>query len=297
MTQIAEGMRFLHQRNIIHRDLKPENVLIDENGNAKISDFQLSIAKEVQDKKNRYKQVGTLIFMAPELILGQEYDEKVDIFSFAILCYEIYFETLKPYEDFDLDQFQDKIKQTPTIETNFSLEEEMALLKSKQRQREKEMKIDSQQQAVPAAIPDNSDHNIVFTPKLTNSLPKFSALSQNIEKSNNKKSVGSIPDFNFSFSPGGIDASISALSANASLNASNQTANISMYSSITSNGKKSKSMKGGIFNSSFVANNKNSVALALEVANDQTVRPKVLVFFFFIFFFCMKFSQKKNLNN
>ncbi|MES1913978.1 MAG: hypothetical protein MHM6MM_006119 [Cercozoa sp. M6MM] len=103
--EIAQAMEFLHfQCNppILHRDLKSDNILLAKDWTAKVSDFGLS--RFFQSRRGRrMTQVGTPIFMAPEVLLGENYDEKSDVFSFAIVMYEILCE-LEPYEELELMQ-------------------------------------------------------------------------------------------------------------------------------------------------------------------------------------------------
>ncbi|XP_077338956.1 rhodopsin kinase GRK1 [Lithobates pipiens] len=87
-AQIVCGMEHLHQNRIIYRDLKPENVLLDNDGNVRISD--LGLAVELKEKKNKIKgYAGTPGFMAPELLNGEEYDFCVDYFSLGVTLYEM----------------------------------------------------------------------------------------------------------------------------------------------------------------------------------------------------------------
>ncbi|XP_068124206.1 rhodopsin kinase GRK1 [Hyperolius riggenbachi] len=87
-AQIICGMEHLHQNRIIYRDLKPENVLLDNEGNVRISD--LGLAVELKEKKNKIKgYAGTPGFMAPELLNGEEYDFAVDYFSLGVTVYEM----------------------------------------------------------------------------------------------------------------------------------------------------------------------------------------------------------------
>ena len=81
-TGVARAMAHLHLQSppIIHRDLKPENVLVDDGYNAKLADF--GVSREV-DLTRTMEKVGTPLFMAPELLRREQYDEKVDVWSFG----------------------------------------------------------------------------------------------------------------------------------------------------------------------------------------------------------------------
>ena len=75
---------------MIHRDLKPENVLIDKNYKPHITDFGLSKIYESDHSRSQSMQgCGTPPYMAPEVITGNNFDTKADVYSFGILMYEV----------------------------------------------------------------------------------------------------------------------------------------------------------------------------------------------------------------
>ncbi|KAG7282501.1 hypothetical protein CRUP_020216 [Coryphaenoides rupestris] len=82
---IAAGMSYLHSMNIIHRDLNSHNCLVRED---KLLQGKLQAGLKRQDRRKRYTVVGNPYWMAPEMIHGKSYDERVDIFSFGIMLCE-----------------------------------------------------------------------------------------------------------------------------------------------------------------------------------------------------------------
>ena len=85
-------MSYLHFKNIIHRDLKPENILLDENYYPQISDFGTAFMFNDEEKRKKQEKeiVGTVIYSAPEIFIEEKpYTNKVDVYSFAIIAYEL----------------------------------------------------------------------------------------------------------------------------------------------------------------------------------------------------------------
>ncbi|XP_023318841.1 mitogen-activated protein kinase kinase kinase 12 isoform X1 [Trichogramma pretiosum] len=96
--QIAAGMRYLHEHKIIHRDLKSPNVLIAREDIVKISDFGTS--REWNEKSTRMTFAGTVAWMAPEIIRNELCSEKVDVWSFGVVLWELLSGEI-PYKDVD----------------------------------------------------------------------------------------------------------------------------------------------------------------------------------------------------
>jgi serine/threonine-protein kinase len=88
--QIAEALDYAHGRSVIHRDLKPENVLLDESGNAILSDFGLA---KVVNMTTNFTQtgivVGTWPYVPPEQWQGLELDHRSDVYALGIMIYEM----------------------------------------------------------------------------------------------------------------------------------------------------------------------------------------------------------------
>lgn len=88
IMQMFEALRYLHQRGIIHRDLKPDNVMI-ENGRVKVLDFGLATMHQ-QGLEPDDALVGTLAFIAPEVLNNQFARERSDIYAAGLIAYEIF---------------------------------------------------------------------------------------------------------------------------------------------------------------------------------------------------------------
>jgi serine/threonine protein kinase len=87
---IAKGMEFLHRNRVIYRDLKPKNIGFDEDGRAHIFDFGLSrIIPKGPDDRRLTGLTGTARYMAPEVARSDNYAFSADIYSFAIVLWEI----------------------------------------------------------------------------------------------------------------------------------------------------------------------------------------------------------------
>ncbi|NWF67675.1 MAG: protein kinase [Chloroflexi bacterium] len=89
-TQVARGLAYAHSKGVIHRDLKPSNILLDDAGNAYLTDFGL--AKLIESESQITKSgnvVGTPAYMAPEQLRGDPLDHRSDIYSLGIILYQM----------------------------------------------------------------------------------------------------------------------------------------------------------------------------------------------------------------
>eukprot|EP00261_Vitis_vinifera_P031002 XP_019072245.1 PREDICTED: serine/threonine-protein kinase STY8 isoform X2 [Vitis vinifera] len=84
---VCKGMGYLHQNNIIHRDLKTANLLMDTHNVVKVADF--GVARFQNQEGVMTAETGTYRWMAPEVINHLPYDQKADVFSFAIVLWEL----------------------------------------------------------------------------------------------------------------------------------------------------------------------------------------------------------------
>ncbi len=89
VIQVAEGLSEAHDKGIIHRDIKPANIMIDESFHAKIMDFGLAKLSDRTGLTRTGAAVGTVSYMSPEQIRGDETDSRSDIWSLGIVLYEL----------------------------------------------------------------------------------------------------------------------------------------------------------------------------------------------------------------
>lgn len=111
IRQLAETIQYIHNSGWLHLDIKPENILITEDNNLYLLDYDLA-------RKHHHKAVklrciaGTRSYIAPEIHLSKSADIRADVFSFGVVCYEI-LTGRRPFADFQ-SRLQYKINTTPT---------------------------------------------------------------------------------------------------------------------------------------------------------------------------------------
>ena len=105
--QLICTMAYIHSRGFVHRDLKTQNILLDKNLDMKMCDFGLTKLKsELNSGSGQF--AGTPCYMAPELFDRKYYDEKVDVFAFGTVLWEIYSQKI-PYINCDSAEIKQKV--------------------------------------------------------------------------------------------------------------------------------------------------------------------------------------------
>jgi hypothetical protein len=106
ISDIGEALEYAHLEGVIHRDVKPANILIDHRGRAKLTDF--GISESTNTIEESAPSLGTLRYMAPEQLEGKPADHRSDIYSLAVVLYEMLTGRV-PYSSSDLHGLRKKI--------------------------------------------------------------------------------------------------------------------------------------------------------------------------------------------
>lgn len=102
IRQMADVLHFIHHAGYLHLDFKPENLLIAQDGHLTVIDFDLCVRRHRNPVRLR-DYPGTPAYVAPEIISTQRADERADIFSFGVICFEL-LARRKPFERDTLEE-------------------------------------------------------------------------------------------------------------------------------------------------------------------------------------------------
>jgi serine/threonine-protein kinase len=87
--QVARALGFAHGQGLVHRDVKPQNVLLPPAGEAKVTDFGIARALDVDELTRSGSVVGTSHYIAPEQARGEPVDERTDVYSLGAVLFEL----------------------------------------------------------------------------------------------------------------------------------------------------------------------------------------------------------------
>lgn len=109
LVQILIGLQHIHSCNLVHRDLKPDNILVTKDKKVKILDFGWGFQIQAHVAEWDTHQIGTLHYMAPEVIKKKPYNHKVDIWSAGCILYEMC-TGIDPFNDNESKRIMKNIK-------------------------------------------------------------------------------------------------------------------------------------------------------------------------------------------
>ncbi|KAJ1983952.1 hypothetical protein H4R34_000964 [Dimargaris verticillata] len=111
-AEVIVGLHYLHSKRFVHRDIKPDNVLLDNDGHAHLTDF--NIAVRIKPGKKLTSVAGSLAYMAPEILQRIGYTFSVDWWSLGVLMYEMVFGQ-RPFRAKSNDELARLILQKPLV--------------------------------------------------------------------------------------------------------------------------------------------------------------------------------------
>ena len=123
---LASALKYMHEKGVIHRDIKPANVGFDSNGDLKLFDFGLAI--QINNRKMNRNGLydldggfGTCRYMAPEVAKYKPYNSAVDVYSYAVLMWEV-LSLKKPFEGYQYERWLKCVVkgERPKIDSNWS---------------------------------------------------------------------------------------------------------------------------------------------------------------------------------
>lgn len=115
LDQIAQALDYAHSEHVLHRDVKPGNVLLGKDGSLRLADFGIArTAQQLRTRATGEMTSGTLLYISPEQLLGEELDARSDLYSLAASVYELLSGAPPFYEGSLITQIQ--MKQPSPIE-------------------------------------------------------------------------------------------------------------------------------------------------------------------------------------
>ena len=89
IAQATAALTYAHRRGVIHRDIKPANLIVTDSGLLKVMDFGIARVQGTQRLTRAGQMFGTLVYASPEQIRGNDVDQRCDLYSLAIVFYEM----------------------------------------------------------------------------------------------------------------------------------------------------------------------------------------------------------------
>jgi len=88
-SQILRALKHAHSKGIVHRDIKPQNIMLNENGDIKVTDFGIAMVSAYDAATIGNQAIGSVHYISPEQARGDQTDERADLYSLGVMMYEM----------------------------------------------------------------------------------------------------------------------------------------------------------------------------------------------------------------
>lgn len=122
MSKVLDGIEHAHRLGILHRDLKPANIMLTDSGSVKVMDFGIARILGAARMTRSGRIVGTLEYIAPERIKGQEADVRSDLYSMGVVLYEMLTGSVPFNSDSEYELMRAQLEQDPPPIESFGRE-------------------------------------------------------------------------------------------------------------------------------------------------------------------------------
>ena len=114
MSQTLDGLSHAHSMGVLHRDIKPANIMVTGDGRVKVTDFGIARVLGSSRMTRTGRIIGTLEYIAPERIRGEEADPRSDLYSAGVVLYEMLTGRLPFTAQTDFELIKAQLEQEPT---------------------------------------------------------------------------------------------------------------------------------------------------------------------------------------